>query len=311
MIRLFAAIAVTIFCCQSMTIPSPEEADVALITLGNSGVGKSFIDNIIVGEVIFDHKFSGTSVTRKTEVAVTIVPPHTSLAVYNIPGLVELQMQNFDENKAEIDRAFQGKSAQIILFIFGIGQGGRITLEDYTTYVALNDAYEFNQYSMIFLLNKIKKFDSDSECAEYKAEVIVNLRTLLKWGDKKMTVLFAEDFGNDYQTVKVLAFKDDILKAISSVVPHKHTRVREVELPLTKIQNEYKSFVAQNTEILEKSKAQISDLSRQLQQVQANSNAEHERYLKLLDQVKSQKFSGGRVKIGLSLPGVGGINLEF
>jgi len=59
-----------------------------LIILGNSGVGKSFLANILLDKEIFKHDFSARSVTHRTEYQQITIGDH-DYAVFNIPGLIE------------------------------------------------------------------------------------------------------------------------------------------------------------------------------------------------------------------------------
>ena len=59
-----------------------------LIILGNSGVGKSFLGNILLGREAFEHKFTGGSVTHRTEYQEVTIDDNV-YAIFNIPGLIE------------------------------------------------------------------------------------------------------------------------------------------------------------------------------------------------------------------------------
>jgi DNA replication protein DnaC len=59
-----------------------------LIILGNSGVGKSFLANILLGHEAFKHEFSPRSVTHRTEFEEITIDDY-DYAIFNIPGLIE------------------------------------------------------------------------------------------------------------------------------------------------------------------------------------------------------------------------------
>jgi DNA replication protein DnaC len=59
-----------------------------LIILGNSGVGKSFLANILLDKDIFKHEFSARSVTHRTEFQEITIGDHR-YAIFNVPGLIE------------------------------------------------------------------------------------------------------------------------------------------------------------------------------------------------------------------------------
>jgi hypothetical protein len=219
--------------CEFGSCPNidPDDTDLAIITAGNSGVGKSFIDNLVVGEEVFLHKYRAASVTRETEAVVTNINGKLA-TVYNIPGLIESNKENIELNKAEIEKAFLGRAAQVIVFVFGVGDGGRIRQEDYAAYLAMNEAYEFSRYSLVFVFNNVKKFDTVEEREEYQAMSIINLKELLKWPDSEpFRAVFAESFTKPYElSPQVALFRMKLMRAILSCIPFRHEKKHEIEL---------------------------------------------------------------------------------
>jgi hypothetical protein len=219
--------------CEFGSCPNidPDETDLAIITAGNSGVGKSFIDNLIVGEEVFLHKYRASSVTRETEAVVTNINGKLA-TVYNIPGLIESNKENIEKNKAEIEKAFLGRAAQVIIFVFGVGDGGRIRQEDYASYLAMNEAYEFSRYSLIFVFNNVKIFDTVEERDEYQAMAVINLKELLKWPDSEpFRTIFAESFTKPFElSPQVAIFRMKLMRAILSCVPFRHEKKHDIEL---------------------------------------------------------------------------------
>lgn len=79
-----------------------------LIILGNSGVGKSFLANILLKEEAFRHEFSARSVTHRTEFR-EITVNGIRFAIFNIPGLIEAdQVIILDKNQSR-DTVFSWK----------------------------------------------------------------------------------------------------------------------------------------------------------------------------------------------------------
>jgi hypothetical protein len=145
-----------------------------LIILGNSGVGKSFLANILVGHEAFAHKFSPSSVTHTTEFE-EMTLGDLPLTVFNIPGLIEVEQERIDLNKKEIDKAFSVRPNSIIMFVFG-QQGGRICEEDVVAFNAINTAYPFKAVSLMLVVNGIPK----QRPTNYEGGTLVLLQKLLK-----------------------------------------------------------------------------------------------------------------------------------
>lgn len=86
-----------------------------VLTIGNSGVGKSLLDNIILGREAFVHDMCPGSVTSRTEEAIvnTGVPEWGAVKVFNIPGLIEADPAKIARNKTELNRAFESCDQQV------------------------------------------------------------------------------------------------------------------------------------------------------------------------------------------------------
>lgn len=144
-----------------------------LIILGNSGAGKSFLANVLVGYDAFKHEFSSTAVTADTEY-VEVNIGHFPLAIFNIPGLIEANQERINLNKAEIDRAFQERPNSVVMFVFG-HQNGRIRDEDVVAFNVINAAYPFRSESLIIVVNGIPK----RRPKDYEGSTLVLLQKLL------------------------------------------------------------------------------------------------------------------------------------
>jgi hypothetical protein len=124
-----------------------------LIIVGNSGVGKSFLANIILGKQYFKHDFSARSVTHRTE-SITCMLGDQHYRIYNIPGMIEGDEERIALNRREISRAFeeQKEHSLVVIYVFG-HQNGRIRNEDIVTFRAIHNAYTFSPDSLITIVN--------------------------------------------------------------------------------------------------------------------------------------------------------------
>jgi len=122
----------------------------------------------------FVHKFSPNSVTSVTEFQ-TLEFEDTSIAVFNIPGLIESNQAAIDRNKIQIHKAFELRPVSIILYVFG-NQGGRIREEDLIAFQAIDQAYKIDREALCFIVNDLDKDRPD----EYDGETTLTLMSHLQ-----------------------------------------------------------------------------------------------------------------------------------
>ncbi|CAF1302717.1 unnamed protein product [Rotaria magnacalcarata] len=125
-----------------------------VIILGNAGVGKSYLCNILMDYERFNEDFRPTSVTLQTENHQLEVSDGTRLNIYNLPGLIEANADRIDSNKREIQKAFAQCPNSIALFVWG-HNNGRIQNDDIIAFNALNKAYQFPPRSLAFVVNNL------------------------------------------------------------------------------------------------------------------------------------------------------------
>jgi len=139
---------------SSASKPTPDDVDkFGLILLGNTGAGKSFLANVVLGEEQFTHQFSVSSVTRDTTCK-SIKFGGYDVDVFDIPGLIESDRSKIQRNKTEIQKAFRLCPVSIVCFVFG-QTGGRIRDEDIVAFQALDEAYHIHRDSLCFVVNNL------------------------------------------------------------------------------------------------------------------------------------------------------------
>ncbi|CAF3431629.1 unnamed protein product [Rotaria socialis] len=129
---------------------------VGIIILGNSGSGKSFLCNILLDEMRFRSEYDPNAVTVKTERA-EIKMGEMTFSIFNIPGLIESDQQRIDQNKKEIEKAFQMCPYSIVIYVWTPNSGGRVVADDGIGFSALHKAYQFPSTSIIYVINNIKE----------------------------------------------------------------------------------------------------------------------------------------------------------
>ena len=208
-----------------------------LIILGNSGVGKSFLANILLNDEVFKHESTATAVTTETEVHEMTIDKIT-YAVFNIPGLIEAEQSKVDKNKREIDIAFQRCTNAIIIYVFG-NQNGRIRREDVIAFNALNDAYPFEDKSLMLVVNCIPppaRRDKD-----YEGMTITCLKKILnlkKW----QSTCFLEDIGTTDVEVEKKKLRQKFLPPILACMPKIHVKKHDIRLEVDKINDLMKEY---------------------------------------------------------------------
>jgi GTP-binding protein EngB required for normal cell division len=276
---------------------SPDDTKLAIITVGNSGVGKSFLTNILIGEEVFLHKYSPGSITRKLEFVVTNLNGFHA-TVYNLPGLIEGLKANIELNKREIEKAFLGKSKQLILFIFGVGDGGRLRHEDLVTYLAMSDAYEFHLYTLVFIINNIKPFYSHESQDNYQSMMIVHLKTLLNWpSSEPFHIVFAEDFSNESKySLRIALFREELVETILRSASFRHEKKHEIELNSEKYltaKQELSEVESQNMKLKQEYHDDIIKLKEQMEEQRVVNERKRE---ELEHQLALMRLSGGKRK---------------
>lgn len=155
-----------------------------VLLLGNSGVGKSFLLNVMQEEDEFESRYSGTAVTRTIELGVLQPTADDSAAyiLYNIPGLLDPSKEVAAENSRQIESAFRdrGNLPVITLFVLTV-EGGRIRADDLEAWRAITRfAPDIEtETAVAFVVNKMESddFESKAEQDNYELNLQRQLRT--------------------------------------------------------------------------------------------------------------------------------------
>eukprot|EP01119_Soliformovum_irregulare_P002672 TRINITY_DN12928_c0_g1_i1.p2 TRINITY_DN12928_c0_g1~~TRINITY_DN12928_c0_g1_i1.p2 ORF type:complete len:310 (+),score=83.31 TRINITY_DN12928_c0_g1_i1:843-1772(+) len=209
---------------KNMAETTPQQ--VGLIIVGNSGVGKSWLANVLLKKEQFTHEYKPSAVTLETEVTTATLKAGTIIKIFNIPGLIENDQERIEKNKVEIDKAFQQSPTSIVVYVFG-NQGGRIRNEDVVAFNALRKAYDIVSKSLCLVVNMVRPGGS----ATYEAETIHTLQKLLH-----------------LPTAPEIGFIDEVLpggskeqaymtlqKIIQKCTPSPHKKVEEIDLDSDRI----------------------------------------------------------------------------
>jgi len=144
-----------------------------LLILGNVGVGKSYICNMIIGYQRFDVGFRREAVTTAVEYH-RIDTGLSDLLIFNIPGLIASNQEEIDRNKKEIIKAFELCPISMVVFVW-THVNGRPQTDDIIAFKALQEACQFSPKSLVFIVNDIMSNRSSA----YEGKFFVLLKQFL------------------------------------------------------------------------------------------------------------------------------------
>ncbi|CAM4818186.1 unnamed protein product [Rotaria magnacalcarata] len=258
-------------------------ATFGIILLGNTGVGKSFLGNILLGREVFKHECSPSPVTHATEFQ-AYTADGDSYAVFNIPGLLEDDQDAVDRNKQEIYKAFQQSPNSVVGFVFTGGSGGRIKSEDLIAFNAIHKTYNFKQESLVIIINDLP---SDRP-KTYESETTIKLERLLKIPNVKVCFLNhinTRDAGECEELCKEL-----VEFIIVQCEPHIHEKVADIQLNVDVI-SQLKEELRQQER---KFKREIALLTTKIAEIQRKIEADKLRrdqeYKALLQNMAEEKL---------------------
>lgn len=235
---------------------------VGLIIVGNSGVGKSFLANILIGAEKFKHEFQPDAVTTATEYFTAIINNKLEVTVFNIPGLIENDQNAIERNKLEIEKAFKIQPNSIIVYVFG-NSGGRIRDEDVVAFQALDKAYRIERESLCFVVNDLP----ERRPPKYEGETVSRIQELLTIKNIRVTFLDRIIEGDDGSKQAIFS---KLAAMIEKCKPRVHQKHQEIVLQKDDIarlkkeirekQTEYNNNVQKYTEQITKLQADYEAL---------------------------------------------------
>jgi predicted GTPase len=247
-------------CAMSYPQQQPENrnqhSQYGLILLGNSGVGKSFLANILLGFDAFEHECNASSVTHHTEYQEKQVGEN-HFAVFNIPGLIENDQTAVNRNKEEIYKAFAQRPDSVVGFVFNGGSGGRIRDEDVVAFQAIHAAFTFKPDSLLIIVNDLPAKRPET----YEGQTQVKLELLLKMKDLKVCFLNRIN-GEKEKEREELSLQ--LANALIRCAPRIHQKSADIHMYVEEIQ-QLKDVVKELKEKAEKDTQNLHELIAQKQ----------------------------------------------
>ncbi|CAF0969674.1 unnamed protein product [Adineta ricciae] len=271
-------------------------SQIGIILLGNTGAGKSFLGNILLGRDAFKNECNPNSVTHETEFE-TFVNDDESYAVFNIPGLIEGDQTAIDRNKREIYKAFEQRPNSVVVFIFVGGSSGRMRDEDLVAFNALHQAFKFKPQSLVLIVNDLPPRRSEN----YEATVTVSLERLLKISNLKVCFLDRIDNKNHDECNRVRTKLIEFI--IGRSTPELHKKEGDIQLhvdTIAKLKVESKAAQEKLENEINSLRDVIADKDREFKAAEEQRQKEFEHLkdeMKRKDQNHSQEIQSMQHRI--------------
>lgn len=260
--------------------------NIGAIILGNSGVGKSFLGNVILGREAFKHEYQAQAVTMKTEYQESSFNGKI-YAIYNIPGLIEAEQERIDLNKHEIDVSFRQHPNAVVVYVFGTNNG-RIRNEDIVAFNAINVAYPLSQKSLILVVNSVVPNRPDN----YEADTTTILSTLLKM--YLPHICFVNQINQPHEKEPL---RQQLIQKIMNALPKIHNKVQEINLQaaeISKLTQQIAKFQKQVEKDREKHQLEVAKLKQEFEEKERKLKAEQEEICrKMEDELNKLKTMPG------------------
>ncbi|CAF0752145.1 unnamed protein product [Adineta steineri] len=259
---------------------------VGAIILGNSGVGKSFLANVILGREAFKHEYQPNAVTLKTEYQKSSINGQT-YAIYNIPGLIESDQERIELNKREIDLAFQQHPNAVVFYVFSTNHG-RIKNEDVVAFNAINAAYPLSQKSLIVVVNGV----NPKRPPNYDTHTVTTLTTLLKMHLPYMCFVKQINEPSEQELLH-----QQLIQTITRAVPKVHHKEQKIDLQaaeISKLTKEIAEFQKHIEQDREKHRLEVEKLKKEFDEKERRQKAEQEEFRRKVD--KEQEESRKKVE---------------
>eukprot|EP01113_Clastostelium_recurvatum_P025010 TRINITY_DN299_c0_g1_i2.p1 TRINITY_DN299_c0_g1~~TRINITY_DN299_c0_g1_i2.p1 ORF type:complete len:292 (+),score=70.87 TRINITY_DN299_c0_g1_i2:57-932(+) len=238
-----------------MSHPSSVEYDAGCMILGNSGVGKSTLANVLAQGDCFVAAYQPNAVTQTTEHIVKLFND-VKVAIFNMPGLIENDPKAVERNKREIERAFTECPTSVPLYVFDCSTGGRIRDEDVVAFQALDEAFHFDRCALGFVCNQVPT----GRPRDYEGQTTLCLQRLLGFSPR---VTFVSKFEPSNKAARHQVFIQ-LKTLVNQCMPCDHRLQTPIELRTDKIEAMKKQVKAMQ-DSFNREKADLTDQINDLQ----------------------------------------------
>ena len=225
---------------------------------------------------------SATAVTTKTEYK-EIEYEEGAYAIFNIPGLLEDNQSAIDRNKQEIDNAFKERQKSIIVFVFIGGVGGRLRNEDVVAFNAMNKAYNFQNESLLFIVNDLPL----SRPKDFEGEFITRIEKFLNIQNPSVCFLtrINKDDPKERDQIRSQLFAAFKSKGLQ---PADHVKCCEIELDNYKLKEELERAQKQQQDFEQVIGALREDITMRQRQFEEYKNETEKRMREMYESHQQQ-----------------------
>lgn len=130
-----------------------------VLVLGNARIGKSHTLNTILGSAVFKSAFDLSAVTTAVETVMFRAPDGGEYALYNIPGLLDLDEEVARRNAAEVEKALRDQATAPVIVLFMLTmKGNGLHAEDLEAWRAISEFVPAlkDSTAVSFIVNKVE-----------------------------------------------------------------------------------------------------------------------------------------------------------
>lgn len=260
-----------------------KKPEYGIFVLGNVGVGKSYICNLMIGHEKFKSECRREAVTTSVECHRIDAGP-SDLLIYNMPGLIATDQEDIDRNKREIIKAFEQCPISVVIFVW-THVDGRPQPNDVIAFKALQEAFRFSPRSLISVVNN----GLCKRPSTYEGRFVVLLKKVLDPMPVSLEDIFFLDTLMSEDSYACAAASDRLLYFIAQHQEHEQKMQADIIVQYKKLRVRREIIKEQYVKIEESSRAFECDIWRMAQEYQAIKINQEKRFVDVMFEIEAGK----------------------